>query len=109
MIADAFQRAGQWCPHNCLNMNAGNGMSRIEIREDRCKGCLLCTTVCPTQILVQSSRINALGYKVVQVDDDNSDQCKGCAFCAEICPDCVITVFRPVREAQAGQGVAHVG
>lgn len=95
-------------PHISQN-TAGKGMSRIEIREDRCKGCLLCTTVCPTHILVQSGRINALGYKVVQVEEDKADQCKGCAFCAEICPDCVITVFRPVEESKSEQGVAHVG
>ena len=42
-------------------------MSRIEIREERCKGCLLCTQVCPQTILVQLSRFNAQGYKVVKM------------------------------------------
>jgi len=84
-------------------------MSRIVIREERCKGCLLCTTVCPTEVLTQSDRINAMGYKVIELDDEKRDQCKGCAFCAEICPDCVITVYRDARESKAEQGVAHVG
>lgn len=69
-------------------------MSRIVIREDRCKGCLLCTQVCPTGIIVQSERFNQKGYKVAEVPADQMDKCKGCAFCAEICPDYAITVFR---------------
>ena len=69
-------------------------MSRVEIREERCKGCLLCTTVCPSKILEQSEFMNDLGYKVVQVVPGGFELCKGCAFCAEICPDTVIRVFR---------------
>lgn len=67
-------------------------MSRIEIREDRCKGCLLCTTVCPTDIIVQSERFNAQGYKVVEVTD--MEQCIGCASCGKMCPDFCITVYK---------------
>lgn len=75
-------------------MFTGDIMSRVEIREERCKGCLLCTTVCPTGVLVQSERMNDLGYKVVHMPTEGMEQCKGCAFCAQICPDMVIRVFR---------------
>lgn len=67
-------------------------MSRIVLHEDRCKGCLLCTTVCPEGLLQQSQRLNASGFKVVESIQD--DGCTGCAFCAEICPDYAITVFK---------------
>lgn len=67
-------------------------MSRIVIREDRCKGCLLCTTVCPQEIIVQSDRFNQQGYKVVEVT--NMDDCIGCASCAKMCPDFCITVYK---------------
>ena len=55
-------------------------MSRIEIREERCKGCLLCTQVCPQTILVQSSRFNAQGYKVVFHLLRFRDKLKKCIF-----------------------------
>jgi 2-oxoglutarate ferredoxin oxidoreductase subunit delta len=60
---------------------------------DRCKGCGLCTHVCPQDILVLSTdAFNAKGYHPVVVTDMN--QCIGCAACAIICPDVVFTVYR---------------
>ena len=75
-------------------------MSRIVIREDRCKGCLLCTTVCPEEIIVQSDRINPQGYKVVEVTD--MEQCIGCASCAKMCPDFCITVYKTKKQKKEG-------
>jgi 2-oxoglutarate ferredoxin oxidoreductase subunit delta len=81
-------------------------MSRTEFREERCKGCLLCTLVCPEEIIVQSDRFNAQGYKVVEVPKENADKCTGCAACAQICPDGAITVFRTKgkRKKEAERG-----
>lgn len=73
-------------------------MSRIEIREERCKGCLLCTTVCPEEILIQGDKLNSKGYKIITCDKEKKDNCRGCAFCAEICPDGVIIVFKSKKE-----------
>lgn len=81
-------------------------MSRIVIDEDRCKGCLICTMVCPKGIIVQSGRFNAKGYKVAEVPEPDMAQCTGCASCALVCPDVAIAVWRskkPRKEA------AHVG
>ena len=72
-------------------------MSRIEIREERCKGCLLCTSVCPENILVQGNVINSKGYKVITCDEEKKENCRGCAFCAEICPDGAIVVFKTIK------------
>lgn len=69
-------------------------MGRVEFLEERCKGCLLCTTVCPKNIIEQTSRFNRQGYKVVEVTPENMKKCIGCASCALVCPDCVITVYR---------------
>lgn len=74
--------------------------SRVEFREDRCKGCLLCIEVCPTGIIEQSSRFNQKGYKVAEVTVENMDRCKGCAFCAMICPDYAINVFKTKSEKE---------
>lgn len=72
--------------------------SRVEFREDRCKGCLLCIEACPTGIIQQSNRFNQKGYKVVEITPEMMTECKGCAFCAMICPDYVINVFKTASE-----------
>ena len=71
-------------------------MSRIVLHENRCKGCLPCTTVCPEGLLRQSERMNASGFRVVESAQENG--CTGCAFCAEICPDYAITVYRSSKK-----------
>ena len=66
-------------------------MPRVTFDGDRCKGCMLCTTVCPKKIVViAEDRLNAKGFNPATVID--MDKCIGCAFCATICPDVVITV-----------------
>ena len=66
---------------------------RVTFNEDICKGCELCTTVCPVNILAMDrTKINAKGYHPATVTDP--DKCIGCANCATICPDLVITVER---------------
>ena len=73
-------------------------MSYIVIDEDRCKGCELCTTVCPQGDLVQMSEgFNVKGYRP-SVFRDPEDKCTGCALCATMCPDVVISVYRTVRK-----------
>ena len=66
---------------------------RVTFDEDICKGCELCTTVCPVNILeMDRSRINSKGYHPATVTDP--DKCIACSNCATICPDLVITVER---------------
>ncbi len=77
------------------------GQGMIIIDEDRCKGCGLCTHVCPVSILsLSNDTFNAKGYHPVVVSD--MDACIGCASCARICPDVVFTVYRrkPIRKRQ---------
>ena len=69
-------------------------MSRVIFREERCKGCLLCTLVCPTDTLEQSQRTNKQGYRIVQISNGDMSGCKGCGFCAQICPDEALIVYR---------------
>ncbi len=69
----------------------------ILIDEERCKGCELCTTVCPPQVIVMKSGVlNSKGYHPAALSDPEG-QCTGCAICAVICPDICITVFRELR------------
>ncbi len=67
-------------------------MSRVVFFEERCKGCMLCTTVCPKKIIAKAPRFNGQGYQVVEVADMYA--CTGCASCGLICPDVAIRVFR---------------
>ena len=76
-------------------------MKPVAFREDRCKGCSLCMTVCPKEIITMSSRFNKSGYKVVEVTDENLNTCTSCAACALICPDYAIAVWRtPAKDKQ---------
>lgn len=66
-------------------------MAKVTFNEDRCKGCKLCTTVCPKGIVhMRTDKLNIKGFHPAGVTE--IDKCIGCAFCATICPDCVITV-----------------
>ena len=66
-------------------------MARVIVNEDRCKGCGLCTTVCPKKIMeLDKKTINIKGYHPAKCV--NIDECIACAFCAIICPDVCITV-----------------
>ena len=73
----------------------------VVIDLNRCKGCELCTTVCPQHVLQMADSFNARGYRPVQLVDPES-KCTGCALCAVICPDAVLTVYRlPAKSAAA--------
>jgi 2-oxoglutarate ferredoxin oxidoreductase subunit delta len=66
---------------------------RVEFDENKCKGCELCTTVCPVKIVVMDKeRINVKGYHPATVKE--MDKCTACSSCAKICPDVVIKVER---------------
>lgn len=66
---------------------------KVTFRTDWCKGCGLCTSVCPKQIIFLNQEVtNRKGYHPATVE--KLDECIGCANCARICPDSIITVER---------------
>jgi 2-oxoglutarate ferredoxin oxidoreductase subunit delta len=66
----------------------------IAVEVDRCKGCELCTAICPQDVLhMARDRFNARGYRPVQLIDPQG-KCTGCALCALMCPDVCLTVYR---------------
>lgn len=66
-------------------------MAKVTFDEDNCKGCELCTTVCPKKIITMAKdRLNNKGFHPAQVLE--MEKCIGCKFCATICPDVVIRV-----------------
>lgn len=67
---------------------------RIEVDEAHCKGCSLCTMVCPKDLIVMANdRLTLKGYHPAELLDPNGE-CTGCAICAVICPDASISVYR---------------
>ncbi|MDD4766064.1 MAG: 4Fe-4S binding protein [Desulfotomaculaceae bacterium] len=67
-------------------------MARVIFLEERCKGCQLCTAVCPKGIVVMTGSTNEMGYHPATVHEQ--DKCTGCGICALVCPDMVIEVER---------------
>ena len=66
-------------------------MSKVLFKEERCKGCKLCISVCPKKIIqINKDRLNSKGFHSAEIIDQ--EKCIGCAFCATICPDCVIEI-----------------
>jgi 2-oxoglutarate ferredoxin oxidoreductase subunit delta len=72
-------------------------MSHIVIDEDRCKGCELCTMVCPHDLVRMADRFNVKGYRPSEFVDPEG-KCTGCTLCAMMCPDVVIEVYRTRRK-----------
>jgi 2-oxoglutarate ferredoxin oxidoreductase subunit delta len=68
-------------------------MAKIVIDKEKCKGCLLCVSFCPKNLIIKSKKINKNGINYVEFLDENNS-CLGCAMCAVICPDCCITVYK---------------
>jgi 2-oxoglutarate ferredoxin oxidoreductase subunit delta len=69
----------------------------ITIDPERCKGCTLCTGVCPQNVIQMDNNIlNRKGYHPAHLIDPE-EKCTGCAICAVICPDLCITVYREAR------------
>jgi 2-oxoglutarate ferredoxin oxidoreductase subunit delta len=65
-------------------------INKVTIEKNRCKGCSLCVSACPKQVLEMSKEINDKGYFYSEVV--NQPACIGCRFCAFMCPDVAITI-----------------
>ena len=57
---------------------------------ERCKGCGLCVTACPKNVLAIDTEMNTRGY--VPAHQARPEDCIFCAICATICPDVAITI-----------------
>lgn len=63
----------------------------VSIDSDRCKGCELCVSVCPKQILfIQRDRANVSAYYFADIKE--REKCIGCVSCARICPEGAIRI-----------------
>ena len=64
----------------------------IIVDEDKCKGCGVCVSICPTKVIELGKNVNAKGYNYAVMQD--GIECIGCASCGMICPDSCITVYK---------------
>ncbi len=62
----------------------------IHLIVERCKGCQLCATYCPRDVLEMSSLFNTRGYHPPQVR--NARRCLVCGLCTMLCPEFAIYV-----------------
>ena len=63
----------------------------LTIREDRCKGCELCITVCPKGVLaINREKPNSAGYFPAGVV--KQEECIGCQSSVRMCPDVAIRI-----------------
>lgn len=92
-------------------------MGRIEVDEERCKGCEICVNVCPKKVITLANHFNHLGYRPATMvrheahiplstgkhpfypwrdhpSHHDLAECTGCAICARMCPDVAITVYK---------------
>ena len=65
----------------------------VKFREDKCKGCELCASVCPKKIIeIREAVVNAMGYHPAGIAD--MEECTACANCAMMCPDGAVSVYK---------------
>ncbi len=67
------------------------------IDNDKCKGCGLCVTVCPKNVLEISDKVNTKGY--FPVFRARPEDCIYCAMCCTMCPDVAITISEIADES----------
>ena len=68
-------------------------IGKVVINQDLCKGCGLCVSVCPKNVLeLDMNTINAKGYSPSSAVRPN--ECIACGNCAITCPDSVISVYK---------------
>ena len=60
------------------------------VDDDRCKGCELCVSVCPKNVLELSGEVNSMGY--FPVYQARPEDCVYCTTCCIMCPDVAITI-----------------
>ena len=70
---------------------------RIVIDAEMCKGCELCRSACPQDVIIFADYLNNKGYRPALLVDPEH-KCTGCALCAVVCPDACIMVIREVGE-----------
>jgi len=69
---------------------------KIVIDRELCKGCYLCISVCPQNVIATSEKLNQMGYRPAEFMEkgNKGKTCIACSTCATMCPDIAIEVYR---------------
>ena len=71
----------------------------VDVRADKCKGCLLCVESCPQKVLKPGKALNRLGYHPVEFVADG--RCTDCGLCYYACPEPDAIAVTPCNEESA--------
>ncbi len=63
---------------------------KVTIRENWCKGCYICMSLCPKNVFEKAGKIDSRG--IMTATAARPEDCVGCGMCASHCPDLAITV-----------------
>jgi len=66
-------------------------MAKVVVRDELCKSCGLCSSICPKQVLAIGKNANAKGYYAVTAAED---KCIGCGLCGLVCPDLALEIYK---------------
>lgn len=64
---------------------------KVVFNREKCKGCELCCTYCPKDLIEMDPHVNAKGYSPAMIT--RQEECVGCKSCALVCPDGAIEIF----------------
>ena len=68
----------------------------VYISSEHCKGCGLCVSVCPKEVLSLRKGFNSQGYHPAIYSGEN---CNGCGYCFYACPEpAAVTVYKKGAE-----------
>jgi len=84
-----------------VSANSAKTGNFIEINAERCKGCYLCITACPHDLIEKSDRLNAAGCYPARPAETARFRCTACGLCWQMCPDSAIEVFKADKEGKA--------
>jgi 2-oxoglutarate ferredoxin oxidoreductase subunit delta len=73
----------------------------VYIISSRCKGCGLCWTYCPQNVLEESPEYNEKGYHYPRIKENAEKVCVNCGFCTLMCPEFAIHTISNEEHEQA--------
>ncbi len=88
-------------PQTAPDPDGFSGPHQIEINHVWCKGCDICSRVCPEYCLAVD-----VDGKLTIVD---AEACTGCKLCEALCPDFAIEIYAPREPAVVGDQAAADG
>jgi 2-oxoglutarate ferredoxin oxidoreductase subunit delta len=79
---------------------------KFHVDQNHCKGCGLCVSICPKNVLKISDEVNANGY--FPVCQARSEDCNFCAMCCVMCPDVALSITEIIEDTAVKEVKSHV-